>query len=77
MNKIEYEDNYIENIKNYSAFTSVVSYLACHYDYIEKISWKLDTVDSLKEKLSIYDYGMFSNFDQKFNNISFQNPFIR
>ena len=53
-----------------------MNYLACSYDYVDKQSWKLETMDSLKEKLNNYDIGMFSNLDQKFNNISFQSPFI-
>ena len=75
-NDLEYDDNYIKNIQDYSAFTSVVNYLACSYDYVDKQSWKLDNMESLKEKLNNYDLGMFSNLDQKFNNISFQSPFI-
>ena len=75
-NDLEYEDSYLKNIQDYSAFPSVVNYLACSYDYVDKQSWKLETIDSLKEKLNNYDIGMFSNLDQKFNNISFQSPFI-
>ena len=74
--EVDYDDNYLKNIQDYSAFSSVVNYLACSYDYVDKQSWKLDTMDSLKEKLNNYDIGMFSNLDQKFNNISFQSPFI-
>jgi hypothetical protein len=73
---IEYDDNYIKDIQNYSAFSSVVNYLACSYDYIDKQSWKIDSIEGLKEKLTYHDLGMFSNLDQKFNNISFQSPFI-
>jgi len=75
-NEIDYDDNYLKNIQDYSAFSSVVNYLACSYDYVDKQSWKLDTMESLKDKLNNYDIGMFSNLDQKFNNISFQSPFI-
>jgi hypothetical protein len=73
---VDFDDNYLKNIQDYSAFSSVVNYLACSYDYVDKQSWKLDTMETLKEKLNNYDIGMFSNLDQKFNNISFQSPFI-
>ncbi len=71
---VKYEDEYIQDLKKYSAFQMVGNFLACNFDYLDKSVLKIDSVDSLKEKLRYFEIGIVSNLDQRFNNLSFQHP---
>jgi len=71
---VKYDDNYINDLKNFSAFQMVGNFLACNFDYLDKSVLKIDSVDSLKERLRYYEIGIVSNLDQRFNNLSFQHP---
>lgn len=74
---MKYEDNYISDLKNYSAFQMVGSFIACNIDYTEKYNFKADTIDGIKDRLRYLDVGNVSNLDQRYSNLTFQHPMTK
>jgi hypothetical protein len=74
-NYLKYEDNYIEKPSSFCAFSAVASLLSCSMDYSEKITPKINTVESLRNKLKKdLELSFLSSLDQRINHVTFQNP---
>jgi hypothetical protein len=72
---LKYEDNYYQQHNNYCAFNAVASLLSCGLDYSEKSVLKIDSVDSLKDKLkNDLDVSFISSLEQRTNHVTFQHP---
>lgn len=66
---IQYNDNYILD-KNNFAFQAVSNFLHCNLDYLEKGLNKIDSLDSLKDKLkNEYDISVVTGINQRLNNL--------
>ena len=76
-NNLNYDDNYFQQ-NNYYAFNAVGSLLACGLDYSDKNMPKMDSVETLKEKMkNEYDISFISSLDQRLNHVTFQHPNTR
>lgn len=72
---LSYQDNYIQEHKNNMAFQAVANFLSVNLDYLDKGINKLDTLDTLRDRLkSDYDISMLTPLDQRLWNVSIQNP---
>lgn len=71
---LKYDDSYFNDYKNFCAFPAVANFLACGMDYSDKGLNKIDSIDTLKEKLkSELDVSFISSFDQRLSHVSSQN----
>ena len=77
-NILKYDDNYYQQNNNYFAFNAVASLLACGLDYSEKNMVKMDSIESVKDKLkNDFDISFISSLDQRLNHVTFQHPNTR
>ena len=74
-NDFDYDDNYLADYKNNLAFQAVGNFLICNLDYLEKGLNKVDSLDTLKDKLKYdYDVSILSSVEQRNNNLMSQYP---
>lgn len=72
---LNYEDNYIEKPSSFCAFSAVASLLSSGMDYNEKLVPKINSIESLKNKLKKdLDMSFLSSLEQRINHVTFQNP---
>src|SRR5690348_3797332 len=74
-NILKYDDNYFQQHNNYCAFNAVASLLACSLDYSEKNITKIDSIESLRDKMkNDLDISFLSSLEQRLNHVTFQHP---